>query len=332
MMLKKEKGLQNEISFCALGTINSIKIFDKSDIPHLNILKKCLEKVLRIDNIMSAFKPKSDVSRINSNAGRRLVKINLETLCVIKRSIDFCKMSDGAFDITIRPLVELWGIGKKSNFIPSNDVIQLMLPFINYNDIIIDEKNRKVGLKKIGQAIDLGSIAKGFAADEAKHILLLNNIESAIINFGGNIVLVGKKPDENSWCVGIQNPLDITGKYIGTITAVNKTVVTSGCNEQFFIKDGKTYHHLLCPKNGYPVQNGLLSVTVIAQSSMDADALSTALFISNSYKCKKCLLEYMDNMDIQAIFVTEDKHVYLTRKFEGCFKLTDNNYSLIKET
>lgn len=243
MLLEKVKG-QNKMdkAFLALGTINNIKVFNSSD---EYIVSDIIERVFEIDDRMSAFKQGSDITKINRNAGKKPQTVHRETFELIKKAFTFSLLSDGTFDITIRPLVELWGINKKECFVPSDSEISNKLGLVNYKDILLDEKSCSVMLKKEGQSLDLGSIAKGYAADEARRILEQNHIKSAIVNLGGNIAVLGKRPDSRPWQIGIQNPLASTGEYLGVLTAVNKTIVTSGCNERFFIKDGIRYHHIL---------------------------------------------------------------------------------------
>ncbi|MFL0198474.1 FAD:protein FMN transferase [Clostridium sp. WILCCON 0269] len=134
------------------------------------------------------------------------------------------------------------------------------------------------------QSIDLGGIAKGYAADEVKRVLLQYKIENTLINLGGNTITMGHNPTGTPWRIGIQNPLFARGQYIVRISVTNKTVVTSGSNEQFFIKEGERYHHIIDPRTGYPSKNELLSVTVLCECSTDADAVTTALFVQNINK------------------------------------------------
>lgn len=299
MLVKiKEDIKMVEKTFIALGTINHIKTFGDQE----NVVKAAIDRVLEIDDRMSAFKPDSDISKLNNYAGYRYHKIHADTFHLIQKAVEFSKLSNGAFDISIRPLVGLWGINKKRNFIPSDLEVQKALDLINYKDICIHSKSHSVMLKRTGQAVDLGGIAKGFAADEVRRVLISGGVKSAMINLGGNIITIGKRPDGRPWQVGIQNPLAPTGQFLGILSIANKTVVTSGSNERFFIKDGVRYHHILDPRIGKPVQNSLLSVTAICSSSTDADALTTALFILGPDKGLPLLRKFK----AEAIFVDED--------------------------
>ena len=314
-MLFKKTNSENTINetFFALGTINNIKIFDsgKSD-----VIAEAIEKVYEIDDRMSAFKDTSDISKLSKNAGNGFQEIHEDTFELIKRAIEFSFLSNGAFDITIRPLVELWGINKKESYVPSDIEIQEALNLVNYKDILFDKKSLGVSLKKPGQAIDLGGIAKGFAADEVKRILTENGIKSALINLGGNVVTIGNRPDGKQWQIGIQNPLAPTGQYLGVLSAENKTIVTSGSNERFFIKDGIRYHHILDPRTGKPANSGLLSVTAVCTCSTDADALTTALFILGP----EMSVPLLNTINAEAIFVSEDLSVIVSQGLKSNFR------------
>jgi thiamine biosynthesis lipoprotein len=301
--------------FEALGTINEIRIFDNTDDC---VLDMAVQRVYEIDDRMSAFKPNSDVSSLNRNAGQNYTEISAETLTLINIAKAFNVLSDGAFDITVRPLIELWGIGKKQDYIPTQKEIKKALKLVNDKDIITDEKNTVTYLRKSGAAIDLGGIAKGYATDEVKRILVESGIKSAVINLGGNVSTIGARPDKSPWLIGIQNPLACTGEYLGMLSVTGKTIVTSGSNERFFIKDGVRYHHILDPRTGRPAQSGLLSVTAVCDSSVEADALTTAVFVLGMEQGIKLLKRF----SADAVFVTEDLKIFVTEGISNNFTMT----------
>lgn len=315
ILVNTAKG-QNKIdkTFCALGTINNIRVFNSESEDSVD---EAIDRVNEIDNRMSAFKPESDISKLSDNAGRGFQQIHQDTYQLIQNALEFGDLSKGSFDITIRPLVELWGINKKGDFVPSDSEIQNALSLVNHHDVILDKKTFGASLKNPGQSLDLGGIAKGYAANEVKRILLSNMVWSALINLGGNIITIGKRPDGRYWQIGIQNPLLPTGKYIGVLSVENKAVVTSGCNEQFFIKQGVRYHHILDPRTGKPVQNSLLSVTIICKDSVAADALSTALFILGPENG----IPLLKRMKAEAVFVYNDLSVIVTSGLKKNFVL-----------
>ncbi|UZQ51202.1 FAD:protein FMN transferase [Clostridium kluyveri] len=294
-----------EKTFFALGTINTIVVYGSSCEDALN---SACRRILEIDYRMSAFKNDSDVMQINHYAGLEAQKINIDTFNLLKRALDFSRTSGGSFDITIRPLTELWGFGSKQNYVPERKMIEKILPLVNYKDVLLDDKKCTVFLKNKGQAIDLGGIAKGYAADEVKRVLLQYKIENALINLGGNIITMGHNPTGASWRIGIQNPLSVRGQYIGRVSVTNKTVVTSGSNEQFFIKEGKRYHHIIDPRTGYPSKNELLSVTILCECSTDADAVTTALFVQDINKS----ISLLKSINAEAIFILKNKDILVT--------------------
>lgn len=305
LTMKKFQKEYIDRNFYSLGTVNYIKIYDCED---EELIDAAVKRVLEIDDFMSAFKPHSYVSKLNYNSGREYVDLSPDTLKLLNRSIEFSRMSRGAFDITIRPLIELWGIGKKQNYIPCEQEIKNVMKLINYNDLLIDNENCRAALRCPGQAIDLGSIAKGYAADEVKRILISSNVKSALINLGGNILTIGGRPDGKPWQIGIQNPLAATGQFVGVLSVKDKTVVTSGSNERFFIKDNVRYHHILDPRTGKPANTSFLSVTAVCDSSTDADALTTSLFILGPQLGQSML----EKLNAEAVFITENLDVIVT--------------------
>jgi thiamine biosynthesis lipoprotein len=311
-MEKMQRYIDKE--FYALGTINYIRIYDCFDEA---ILTKAVDRVKEIEQHMSAFLPDSDISKINLSSGKGSVKVHKDTMSLLQRGTYFSKLSDGAFDMTVRPLIELWGIGKKKNYIPACQEIRDTLKLVNYKDLVVDEKQNLAAMKYAGQSVDLGGIAKGYAADEVKRILEENNITSAVINLGGNVVTMGNRPDKGLWQIGLQNPLAKTGQYLGKLSVSGKTIVTSGSNERFFIKDGIRYHHILDARTGYPAKSSLLSVTVVCDCSMDADALTTSLFVLGVKDGMHLLKQY----HADALFVTENLGLYLTEGLINYFTI-----------
>jgi len=292
-------------TFFALGTANTIRVYDADKEA---VVEAAAERVFQLDDMLSAFKPESDISAISRNADSGFQPVSRDTYMLIKKAAEFGKASGGVFDITIHPLTELWGINKKGDFVPPEQEIRSALSLVNYKDIRFNVMTNGVALKKPGQSLDLGGIAKGYAADEVRRILTENGVKSAMVNLGGNIVAIGKRPDGNKWQIGIQNPLASTGEYSGVLTVEDKTIVTSGCNERFFIKDGVRYHHIIDPRTGKPAQSDLLSVTAVCLNSTQADALTTALFILGPVKGMRLLKKYK----AEAIFINRDLTVTVT--------------------
>jgi thiamine biosynthesis lipoprotein len=290
----------------AMNTVCVITLFERR---HDDVYRKVFNRIHEIENLMSTTIPSSDVSRVNAAAGIEPIQVHHDTFKVIKRAVYFAELSGGAFDPTVGPLVSLWGIGSESQRVPSQDEIDNVLLLVNWNNIELDTRAYTVFLKRHGMALDLGAIAKGYAADEAAAVIKAAGIRRAIVDLGGNIVIVGEKKDKSPWRVGIQSPGEIRGSFIGILQVTAKTIVTSGVYERYFIEDGVHYHHLFDPFSGYPVQNDLLSVAIITDISMDADALSTAVFVLG-YENGMKLINTLQGVD--AVFIFEDKNIRTT--------------------
>mgnify|MGYP001611842657 CR=1 FL=1 len=306
--------------FYSLGTSNQLKVYGKRA---ERAIEESVKKIYEIDNKMSVFKEYSEISKINKHAGNQAQIVSKDTYYVIQKAIKYCSISRGAFDITIGPIVGLWGIGKVGQQIPSISEIKEKLKVVNYQDVVINNNTSSVFLKNKKQKIDVGGIAKGYAADEVKNILLSNSIKSALINLGGNILVLGTKEDGTPWNVGIQNPLGTRGEFALILSVINKSVVTSGNYERYFEQDGKKFHHIINPKTGFPSESDIISATIISNNSIDGDGLSTGVYIMEVQKAIK-LIEEIDGVD--AIFITKNKEVYVTTGIIGKFKITSDEF------
>ncbi|MFA7706353.1 MAG: FAD:protein FMN transferase, partial [Candidatus Omnitrophota bacterium] len=231
--------------------------------------------------------PESEISQLN-RTGR--LKVSPDTFYIIKRSKEFWQETEGAFDISVAPLVEIWGFSDQKHKVPSEGLIKDTLRLVGSDKIILHEKDNVVEFKLSGMKIDLGAIAKGYALDCAAVKLKENNISSCLINAGGQVYALGKGPEGN-WRVAIQNPRK---RQVSKIIELEKeeSVSTSGDYEQFFFDNGKRYCHILDPKTGYPVTNAISSVTVTTDSALEADALSTAIFVLGKEKEEELLKRF----------------------------------------
>ena len=308
--------------FYVLGT--TISIAAAGENAHESIYEAAA-KLMDIDNKMSVFKNYSEVFLINENSGMDFQRVSDETFYVIKKALDFSKLSQGSFDPTIRPVTGLWKIGTKDAVVPKGIDIKSMMELVNYKDIEICDSSKSIRLKRKNQKIDLGGIAKGFAADQVRKILLKNGISSAIIDLGGNINALGKKDNKDLWSVGIQNPLKPTGEFVGILSVSDKSVVTSGGYERFFIRNGKRYHHIIDPQTGYPCNSDLISVTVVSDNSIDGDALSTCIFVKGLEEG----LKFIKNIEgTEAILITRDRKIYATKGLNNQFKVTNSEFCI----
>ena len=298
------------------NTIITLTLYgtDKED-----AIDECFHLASRYENLLSNTIEGSEISQINALAGSgEYVTVSDETLEVLEDGIRYCELSQGAFDITIGKLSSLWNISEiaaslsdenneaDASCIPSQQAIEEALSTVDYTALEI--RGNQVRLNTPGAMLDLGAIAKGFIADKMKDCLKSAGIKSALINLGGNVLTLGSKTNGSDFVVGIQKPFDDTGIPLATVSLSDKSAVTSGIYERYFRVDDKIYHHILDLSTGYPCENELDSVTIISDSSMDGDALSTTCFVLGSEKGMQ-LIEELDG--IEAVFVTENLE-YLT--------------------
>ena len=323
---KKEDKISS--TYYNLGTINEITLYNIKKEHGKRILKECESILIDIDHKTSCQRSYSEISKINDNAGIDYVRVSDDTFKVIKEAIDFSKASNDTFDISIGPIIDFWGIGTDNAKVPTKEDIQSKLSLVNYKNILLDENTHSVKLSKKNMKIDLGGIAKGYAADKIYAYLKEENLESALINLGGNIYALGTKSNNQPFSIGIQDPTKARGNSIGNIKISNKSVVTSGIYERYLEFNDKIYHHMLDPHTGYPFDNNLSSVTIVSDTSMICDALSTTTFglgIEGGMK----LIDDMDGVD--AIFITKDKKVYLSKNLKGSFNLTDTSFTIVNK-
>lgn len=306
-----------------MGTVCIITLYNGEA---QEIFDGAFDIIAKEDLLMSLQKGDSEIALINSKAGVEAVQVSPDTYRVVKASAFYGEITDGAFDPTIAPLVELWGIGTDfTGSVPATESIGQMQSLTDFRKISFKEPDR-IFLENKGMKIDLGGIAKGYIADKVRDYLISRGVKRGIINLGGNIIVLGSKPGSQPWKIGIQNPFDSRGNHIGIAEVIDRTIVTSGIYERFFYQDGKRYHHILDPETGYPVVNDLASVTIISEKSVDADALSTSLFVLG-VETGLDLIETVDNAE--AVFVTKDKEILYSSGAEKLFTLNHQEFSPI---
>lgn len=283
-----------------------------------------MERIREIENLMSKTIETSDIYQLNNNPETE-IEIDQESMKVLEKAVDFAEITDGDFDPTIGALVELWGIGTENAAVPEEAEINDALANTGYEHLILKENSAEI--TKAGVRIDLGGIAKGYAAEEVKKVVQEYQIEHAFVNLGGNVLVIGNKVDGSPWKIGIQDPREGRGDVMAIVDAVDKTIVTSGNYERYFEEDGKLYHHILDPRTGYPADNNLLSVTIISENSFDADALSTAVYVMGLDNGMQ-FIEEMEDIDV--MFITEELDVYLSSGLKDIVEINDDDFNLIE--
>ncbi len=303
-----------ELDSFAMGTVISQRVYGNNG---QTAVDEAASKIEYLDKLLTFNDTQGDIYKLNQNAGIKGVELDPVTVEIIRKAQQVSAMSQGAFDVTVGPLVKAWGIGTDAERVPTQEELNMLLPFINYKDINID--SNVVSIKKKGQMVDLGGIAKGYAGDAVVDVYEKHGINSAFINLGGNVVTVGSKPDGSPWKVGIRNPRPAGegGADLGIVKVTDKAVVTAGDDQRYFIGNGQRYHHILDPATGYPAKSDLMSVTLITDSSLDADALDTAVFILGLEKGRELIRQFGG---VEAVFVTTDKKVYVTEGLKDNFQ------------
>lgn len=309
-----------------MDTVITLKIYDK---PDKKVLDEAINRLKEIENRMSNTIDTNDVSLINENAGIKPVKVNDDVYYVIEQAKYFAELSNGAYEPTIGPLVELWNITgtdeKERDSIPTEEQIKQKMALVDYNNLELMEDNF-VYLNKKGMKLDLGGIVKGYAADEVKRIFKEHEINSAIIDLGGNVYALGEKENGEPWKIGIQDPFEVAGNYMGILNVKDRSIVTSGDYERYFEYNGKRYHHIIDAKTGYPSENEVSGVSIASDKSIDGDALSTALFVLGVDEGTK-LVDQLG--DIDTIFITKKNEVFINEKLKDLFTLKKDNLKLI---
>lgn len=277
--------------------------------------QKAAESALKLcreyEKVFSRTDPESELHHLNS---RRISQVSDELAQVIALGLDYAQLSDGAFDITMGGITNLWDFTTDTPSLPDAAAVDKALSHSGWEGVAVE--GNTVIFRDDATILDLGAIAKGYIADRMAEHLAQQGVSSAIISLGGNIYSLGQKPDGSDFQVGIQYPYEERNTTLGGLPASNKSVVTSGLYERCFTLNGKLYHHILDPKTGWPVENDLLAVSIVSQRSVDGDALSTACFVLGLEEGMD-LIESLE--DIEAIFVTADFQYHLSPGLVGVF-------------
>lgn len=270
------------------------------------------EEIERLDALLSTGNEKSEVGRLNEN---KKGQISEDTQYLLNRSLTIYEETDGAFDITIYPVMRAWGFTGEEHRIPDEEELQDLLQLVDASRLQYDANTQTLMLPE-GVEIDFGGIAKGYTSQRVAQIMQEYGITSAILNLGGNVQLVGAKTDGSSWKVAIKSP-DEQEEYLGVLSAQNKAIITSGGYERYFEENGRKYHHIIDPKTGMPAYNGLQSVTIVSEDGTLADGLSTALYVMGTEEAVKFWQDHSDEFD--AILYTDDGTLYVTEGIADTF-------------
>lgn len=310
-----------------MGTYVQVKIYNKGK---EDVLKKAFDRIGVLDREITVNEKGSEVDDINEQAGIKPVKVSSDVYELIKSALNYTKDSNGGFDLAIGPITQLWHIGFDDARKPEQSEINQELKKVDYKKVVLNDKEQTVYLEEKGMSLDLGAIAKGYITDEVVDVLKENGVTSAIVDLGGNVYVLGDNPKSESgnWKVGIQDPNEARNTVVGTVEEKNKSLVTSGIYERYLKVGDDVYHHLFNSKTGYPFDNDIAGVTIVSDTSIAGDALSTAVFS----KGVKEGMDYVDSLDgVDAIFITKEDDIYISKGLQGNFKLNEDSPYKVKD-
>ena len=294
----------------AMDTVMDLAIYGTD-----TVLEKAKSRISELENLFSVTDEFSEIYRLNHTGSGT---VSADTAALLEQSLSLCQRTNGALDISVYPVVRAWGFTTGSYEVPSDETISTLLEHVDYQAIQYDTQSKSASLPN-GMEIDLGSVAKGYTSDALIELLRKNGVASALLNLGGNVHALGGKPDGTPWRVAIQDPQ--SDDYFGVLEIRDQAVVTSGGYERYFEQDGNIYWHIIDPATGYPARNGLLSVTIVGDSGVICDGLSTSLFVMG---LENAAAFWRSSDDFEAIFMDENGNITITEGLDGYFSLADS--------
>ncbi len=296
----------------ALNTIITFTVYDGNK----EAIDKAKAEIKRLEALLSVTDKNSDIYRINSSPDT-FVNVSEDTFNLIKTSLNVSENTQGIFDITIYPAVKLWGFTTSEYKVPADSELSEVKRNIDYKKIQLLETTQSVKIPK-GTELDLGGIAKGYVADKTAEVLINEGVNSALLNFGGNVRLIGSKPDGSDFKIGIKAPF--SEGYFGVLKAQNTTASTAGGYERYFESNGEHYHHILNPFTASPAESDIISATVVGEKGEICDALATSSFIQGSENLSELAKRYPE----YGFIALTDKAVFISDSLKDKFELTDN--------
>ncbi|MEI7188242.1 FAD:protein FMN transferase [Dickeya dianthicola] len=306
-----------------MGSPILLKLFE----PNEHLASQVFGRIQQLEAMLTVNRADSEVMDINHAAGKHPVVVSQPLFNLIKRAREVSLLDGSCFNFTIGPVVKRWKIGFHGHSVPPADELQALLPLTDPRRVVLNAQQHSVWLETAGMEIDLGAIAKGYIADVIRQLLYRQHVYHALINLGGNVLAMGRPQNggQTAWSVGLQKPFGDNGELIGVVQVANKSVVTSGIYERYFECDGRVYHHILDPKTGYPLDNDLLSVTIISDASIDGDIYTTLIY-GLGVEQGVAYLSHLPH--IEAILVTKDRRVILSSQRQYDFTLLDAGYQV----
>lgn len=273
-----------------MGSRFQITLVDKDSISAERNIDKAVAEITRIENLISEWRPETQISQVNQNAGIKPIKVDKEVFDLTKKGIYFSKLTDGAFDISIVAMDKIWKFDDSMDELPSEQAIKESVRNVGYRNIILDSTNSTIFLKNPGMKIGFGSIGKGYAADKTRDLMKSMGVKAGIIDASGDISTWGTQPDGKPWAIGINNPFN-DHKMAAILYFKENAVTTSGSYEKYAEIHGKRYSHIMNPKTGYP-STGLTSVTITGPNATMANGFSTSIMVLGEKEGLKLLKQF----------------------------------------
>lgn len=308
-----------------LGTVANMKVYNEGQ---EEAMDKAFERVQELDEWFAMQNPESEISEVNRQAGIEPVEVSEEVFHVMERALHYAEESDGSFDPTIGVVTSLWGIGQDNAAVPEANELAEAVALVDYQKVELNEADQTIYLQEEGMVLDLGAIAKGYITDEAARVLVEEGVNTAIVDLGGDIVVVGNstRGEDQPWNVGIQNPYGERGEILGIVPVSDRAIVTSGIYERL-VRDGDDeYHHLMDPETGFPIDNNISGISIIANNAMDADALANIAFSLGVEDG----LDYINGLeDVEVIYITNEMEIYASEGINDQIEIRDNDFEMM---
>jgi len=302
-----------------LWTSCTITLYDHADPA---ILDAVFARLHEIDSRLSVNIKGSELDAASDAAGKTAVHVSSDVRVVIDKALQLAALTNGLFDPTVGPLMKVWNMNTGNGRIPEPAQIAEVKGLVNWRDVVLDSAAGTLFVKRAGMRLDAGGLLKGYAADEVVSILSARGVKNAIVDLGGDIFAKGSRSDGAPWQIGIQNPDEDEGVTLGVVAAVDKSVVTSGVYEHYFVQNGKRYSHIMDTRTGGPVDNGLTSVTVIADKSIDADGIALSIFCLGTVDG----LALAAKLGVDTVIVTSDDRLYVSDGAKRLLTVTDPRF------
>jgi thiamine biosynthesis lipoprotein len=307
-----QEQLKYDRDFFAMDTYIACQVLSADEERAVKALDAVQAAFVEIDRLTNRFEQDSEITAVNRNAGVAPVKVSEDVFAMVETSLQWSDKSEGAFNILIGDVMDLWGFGTEHPVVPSQEALAAALTRTDYHQIVLDKANSTIYLPQKGMVMDLGGVAKGYATDKAVAALKELGITNALINAGGNVYTMGCRADGTPWKIGVQDPRDPQGIKM-LLQGRDTALVSSGDYQRYFEKDGVRYHHILDPASGTPARASA-GTTVIMKSATLADILSTTLFVKGPQE-GIALAESFQEVDA-AMIITGDGKIYGTQNLD----------------